>query len=223
MTIKSTQNLQIQKICDEEVADKANYDAGTKYSFYLSFQVKEKDGTIKTYTNQTMLSYYKKKNKSQNYSINFASEEDCRAAIAQYEKDVLGKGDKLVENSEYIFITMQPQVAMTIMDQSTGEVQAIVGGRGNKAGNRTWNRATKTCRQPGSTFKIIACYAPALDAGGKTLASVQDDAPFTVGNKTYNNYSHTFGGFTSIRKAITKSINIVTVKTLPGYWRGSGV
>ena len=160
LTIKSTQNLQIQKICDEEVADKANYDAGTKYSFYLSFQVKEKDGTIKTYTNQTMLSYYKKKNKSQNYSINFASEEDCRAAIAQYEKDVLGKGDKLVENSEYIFITMQPQVAMTIMDQSTGEVQAIVGGRGNKAGNRTWNRATKTCRQPGSTFKIIACYAP---------------------------------------------------------------
>lgn len=149
------------------MADKANYDAGTKYSFYLSFQVKEKDGTIKTYTNQTMLSYYKKKNKSQNYSINFASEEDCRAAIAQYEKDVLGKGDKLVENSEYIFITMQPQVAMTIMDQSTGEVQAIVGGRGNKAGNRTWNRATKTCRQPGSTFKIIACYAPALDAGEK--------------------------------------------------------
>ena len=167
LTIKSTQNLQIQKICDEEVADKANYDAGTKYSFYLSFQVKEKDGTIKTYTNQTMLSYYKKKNKSQNYSINFASEEDCRAAITQYEKDVLGKGDKLVENSEYIFITMQPQVAMTIMDQSTGEVQAIVGGRGNKAGNRTWNRATKTCRQPGSTFKIIACYAPALDAGEK--------------------------------------------------------
>ena len=167
LTIKSTQNLQIQKICDEEVADKANYDAGTKYSFYLSFQVKEKDGTIKTYTNQTMLSYYKKKNKSQNYSINFTSEEDCRAAIAQYEKDVLGKGDKLVENSEYIFITMQPQVAMTIMDQSTGEVQAIVGGRGNKAGNRTWNRATKTCRQPGSTFKIIACYAPALDAGEK--------------------------------------------------------
>ncbi len=86
MTIKSTQNLQIQKICDEEAANKANYDAGTKYSFYLSFQVKEKDGTIKTYTNQTMLSYYKKKNKNQNYSINFASEEDCRAAIPQLPK-----------------------------------------------------------------------------------------------------------------------------------------
>ena len=43
---------------------------------------------------------------------------------------------------------------------------------------------------------------------------MQDDAPFTVGSKTFNNYDKSFGGFTSIRWAITKSINIVTVKTL---------
>lgn len=214
LTIKSTQNLDIQKICDEEVANASNYEVGTKYSFILSFQVKKADGSFKTYTNQTMLSYYKAKNKNQDYSINYSSEEACRDAIAQYEKDVLEKGDKLVDNSEYIFITAQPQVAMTIMDQSTGEVQAIVGGRGDKAGNRTWNRATKTTRQPGSTFKIIACYAPALDAGGMTLASVEDDAPLTVGSKTYNNYDHTYKGFTNLRTAITRSMNIVTVKTL---------
>ena len=214
LTIKSTQNLDIQKICDEEVANAGNYEVGTKYSFILSFQVKKADGSFKTYTNQTMLSYYKAKNKNQDYSINYSSEEACRDAIAKYEKDVLEKGDKLVDNSEYIFITAQPQVAMTIMDQSTGEVQAIVGGRGDKARNRTWNRATKTTRQPGSTFKIIACYAPALDAGGMTLASVEDDAPFTVGSKTYNNYDHTYKGFTNLRTAITRSMNIVTVKTL---------
>ena len=214
LTIKSTQNLDIQKICDEEVANASNYEVGTKYSFILSFQVKKADGSLKTYTNQTMLSYYKAKNKNQDYSINYSSEEACRDAIAEYEKDVLEKGDKLVDHSEYIFITAQPQVAMTIMDQSTGEVQAIVGGRGDKAGNRTWNRATKTTRQPGSTFKIIACYAPALDAGGMTLASVEDDAPLTVGSKTYNNYDHTYKGFTNLRTAITRSMNIVTVKTL---------
>lgn len=214
LTIKSTQNLDIQKICDEEVANASNYEVGTKYSFILSFQVKKADGSLKTYTNQTMLSYYKAKNKNQDYSINYSSEEACRDAIAEYEKDVLEKGDKLMDNSEYIFITAQPQVAMTIMDQSTGEVQAIVGGRGDKAGNRTWNRATKTTRQPGSTFKIIACYAPALDAGGMTLASVEDDAPLTVGSKTYNNYDHTYKGFTNLRTAITRSMNIVTVKTL---------
>lgn len=222
LTIKSTQNLDIQKICDEEVANAGNYEVGTKYSFILSFQVKKADGSFKTYTNQTMLSYYKAKNKNQDYSINYSSEEACRDAIAKYEKDVLEKGDKLVDNSEYIFITAQPQVAMTIMDQSTGEVQAIVGGRGDKAGNRTWNRATKTTRQPGSTFKIIACYAPALDAGGMTLASVEDDAPFTVGSKTYNNYDHTYKGFTNLRTAITRSMNIVTVKTLQDIGVGLG-
>ena len=214
LTIKSTQDLDMQAICDEEAMNAENYPVGAKYSFFLSFQVKEKDGTIQTYTNQTMLSYYKKKTNNQDYSINFNSEEECRNAIAQYEKDVLKKGDKLVEDSEYIFITLQPQIAMTVMDQSTGEVKAIVGGRGDKAGNRTWNRATKTCRQPGSTFKVIACYAPALDAGGKTLASVQDDAPLTVGKKTYNNYDFSYRGYTNIRTAITNSINIVTVKTL---------
>lgn len=214
LTIKSTQDLNIQEICDEEALNPDNYDAGTKYSFFLSFQVKKKDGSTKNYTNQTMLSYYKDKKKNQDFSINYNSEEECRDAIAQYEKDVLEKGDSIVENSEYIFITMQPQIAMTIMDQSTGEVKAIVGGRGDKAGNRTWNRATKTTRQPGSTFKIIACYAPALDAGGKTLASTQDDAPFTVGTKKYNNYTHRYEGYTNLRKAITKSMNIVTVKTL---------
>lgn len=214
LTIKSTQDLSIQDICDEEALNPDNYDVGTKYSFFLSFQVKKKDGSTKTYTNQTMLSYYKEKKKNQDFSINYNSEEECREAIAQYEQDVLEKGDSIVENSEYIFITMQPQIAMTIMDQSSGEVKAIVGGRGDKAGNRTWNRATKTTRQPGSTFKIIACYAPALDAGGKTLASTQDDAPFTVGSKTYNNYDHTYKGYTNLRMAITKSMNIVTVKTL---------
>lgn len=214
LTIRTTQDPAIQKIVDEEVANEANYSTGTKYSFFLSFQVKNEDGTVNTYTNQTMLSYYKKVNRNENYSINYSSEEACRTAIAEYEAEMTKDGGTLVEDSEYIFITIQPQVAMTIIDQRTGEVRAISGGRGDKAGNRTWNRATNTTRQPGSTFKVLTCYAPALDAGGKTLASVQDDAPFTVGTKTYSNYDDIFRGYTTVREAIMDSINIVTVKNL---------
>lgn len=214
LTIRTTQDPAIQKIVDEEVANEANYSTGTKYSFFLSFQVKNEDGTVNTYTNQTMLSYYKKVNRNENYSINYSSEEACRTAIAEYEAEMTKDGGTLVEDSEYIFITIQPQVAMTIIDQRTGEVRAISGGRGDKAGNRTWNRVTNTTRQPGSTFKVLTCYAPALDAGGKTLASVQDDAPFTVGTKTYSNYDHIFRGYTTVREAIMDSINIVTVKNL---------
>lgn len=214
LTIQSTQDLGLQAICDEEANNPANYPIAPSYSFQLAFQVKKADGSYKNYSNQTMLSYYKQKTKNQDFTINYSSEEACYNAISQYEQEVLEEGDVIVEGSESINITLEPQVALTLMDQSTGEVKALVGGRGDKTGNRTWNRATDTCRQPGSTFKIIGCFAPALDAGGMSLASTQDDAPLTIGNKTFHNYDNTYRGFTNIRTAITKSMNIVTVKTL---------
>lgn len=214
LTIQSTQDLDLQAICDEEANNPANYPIAPSYSFQLAFQVKKADGSYKNYSNQTMLSYYKQKTKNQDFTINYSSEEACYNAISQYEQEVLEEGDVIVEGSESINITLEPQVALTLMDQSTGEVKALVGGRGDKTGNRTWNRATDTCRQPGSTFKIIGCFAPALDAGNMSLASTQDDAPLTIGNKTFHNYDNTYRGFTNIRTAITKSMNIVTVKTL---------
>ena len=61
LTIKSTQDLTMQTICDEEANNPSNYPSDAKYSFQLSFEVKKADGSYKTYTNQTMLSFYKKK------------------------------------------------------------------------------------------------------------------------------------------------------------------
>ena len=214
LTIVSTQNMEIQNICDEEANNLDNYPKKPKYSFNLSFSVKKADGSTKYYSHQTMLSYYKNIKKNPNFSILYASEEACYEAIKQYQTAILEEGDQIVEGTESIVITLQPQVAMTVIDHSTGEVKALVGGRGDKVGNRTWNRATDTQRQPGSTFKILAAYAPALDAAGKTLASVQDDAPFQVGNKVYRNSNDKFHGWTTYREAITKSYNITTLKTL---------
>ena len=215
LTIVSTQNMAMQTICDEEANDLDNYPTKPNYSFQLSFSVKKADGTTKTYTHQTMLAYYKKVNNNAEYDIVYPSEEKCYDAIKEYQGDVLEEGDTIVEGTESIHITLQPQVAFTVLDHNTGEVKALVGGRGDKTGNRTWNRATNTKRQPGSTFKIIGCYAAALDAGGKTLASVQDDAPFTVGEKEYKNAkAGAYYGWTTLREGITNSHNITTVKTL---------
>lgn len=214
LVIHTAQDPDIQKICDEEANNLENYPSDPQYSFSLSFQVKKADGTYRTYTNQTMLYFYKNKTGNENFDINYSTEEECVAAIEQYTQDVLEDGDTFLEDTIYYTITLQPQVAMTIIDQNTGEVKALVGGRGDKSGNRTWNRATDTLRQPGSTFKIIGAYAPALDSGLMSLASVQNDAPYTVGTKTYKNYDDKYRGYTNLRTAITKSINIVTVKTL---------
>ena len=212
LTIVSTQNLQMQQICDEEANNLKNYPTKPEYSFSMSFAVKKADGKTQTYTHQTMLSYYKKAYNDPNYTINFKSEQACYDAIAKYQQDVLKEGETLVEGSESVNITLQPQVAMTIMDQSTGEVKAVVGGRGDKIGNRTWNRATNTKRQPGSTFKILTCYSAALDAGGKTLASVVDDAEFAIGDKDYSNVNDIYNGWSTIREAIQHSYNVTAVK-----------
>ncbi|MBQ3558624.1 MAG: transglycosylase domain-containing protein [Agathobacter sp.] len=214
LTIVSTQDLNIQKICDEEVNNQKNYVAKPKYSFHMSFSVKKADGTTKTYTHQTMLSYYRKQSSSgTEFSINYPTEEACYSAIKKYQTDILEEGDVIVEGTESIHITLQPQVAMTVIDQSTGEVKALVGGRGDKSGNRTWNRATDTKRQPGSTFKILSCYAAALDSAGKTLASVQDDAPLKAGDKEYkNDLEDEFYGLTTMREAIRHSHNITALK-----------
>ena len=215
LTIESTQDPTIQAICDEEVNNLENYPSDPKVSFSYRVSIESPDGTISNYSEQTMLSYYQAANK--NYSINFASEEDALAAIEGYKADIMEEGDIVVEGSETLTYTIQPQAALTIIDQSTGEVKALVGGRGDKIANKTLNRATDTPRQPGSTFKIIAAYAPALDAGGLTLATVQDDAPYnysTGEGASVNNYDNRYRGFTTLREAITDSINIVTVKTL---------
>ena len=105
------------------------------------------------------------------------------------------------------------------MDQYTGHVLAIAGGRGEKKGNRTLNRATNTVRQPGSTFKVLSTYLPALDTAGFTLASVQDDSGpyyYPDGVTEVSNWRSTkkYEGLSTLRKGIYDSMNIVTVKTL---------
>ncbi len=233
LTIISTQDLNMQSICEKEVNNPYNYASTPKYSFQMSFSVKKADGTTKNYTHQTMISYYRKlllesqpeepeepvdpeapeePKEPLEFSIIYNSEQACYDAIKQYQADIMEEGDTIVKGSESILITLQPQVAMTVMDHTTGEVKVLIGGRGDKTGNRTWNRATDTKRQPGSTFKILTCYAAGLDAGGKTLASVQDDAPLIIADKEYKNNSGKYYGLTNIRDAISGSFNISAVK-----------
>ncbi len=213
LTIYSTQNASVQAICDEEVNNQENYPLAPKYSFSYRLTIEKANGDYENYSEQTMLSYYQSANSS--YDINFASKEEAQAAIDQYKADIMQEGDKIVEGGETVTFTLQPEAALTVINQETGEVVALVGGRGDKTASKTLNRATNTARQPGSTFKVLAAYAPALDSGGLTLASVQDDAPYSYENGTsLRNYDNSFRGFTTLREAITRSVNIVTVKTL---------
>lgn len=105
---------------------------------------------------------------------------------------------------------------MTIMNQSNGTVEALVGGRGNKTSDLSLNRATGTTRQPGSTFKILSAFLPALDKNHMTLATVYEDAPYNYidTNRPVRNYYKGYKGYSTIREAITNSMNVVSAKTI---------
>ncbi len=213
LTIYSTQDPEIQAICDEEVNNSDNYPTSPSVSFSYRLSIQRADGTVDNYDEQTMLAYYQSSNSS--YTINYSSEEAAAAAIEAYKAELMEEGDTIPEGGESVSYILQPQAALTVIDQSTGEVKAIVGGRGEKTANRTLNRATDSTRQPGSTFKVLAAYAPALDSAGMTLATVEDDAPYSYANGTsLRNYDNRYRGFTNFRTAITYSINVVTVKCL---------
>lgn len=222
LKIYSTQDSNIQAICDEEANNLDNYPSRPKVSFSYRLTINKADGTTKNYSDQTMLSYYQ--NSNPNYTVDFDTQAQAEAAIEKYKAEMMQEGDTIPEAGETVSYTLQPQVAFTIMDQSDGSVVALVGGRGDKDGSKTLNRATDIKRQPGSTFKIVTTYAPALDAGGMTLATVQDDAPMSYASgQSVNNYDFSFRGFTTLREAITDSINIVTVKTLTQIGTGLGM
>lgn len=106
--------------------------------------------------------------------------------------------------------SIQPQAAAIVIDHTTGQVKAVMGGRSEKV-RRGLNRATQSLRQPGSTIKPLAVYAPALD-NGYTIASVIDDVPTSYGNYSPDNYSGKFSGLVTIREAIQQSLNVVAVK-----------
>ena len=220
LKIYSTQDPAIQTILDEEISNEENY-SKQLYSFSYRLTVTKADGSTANYSDQTMLSYYQAENKK--FSINYESQEAAAEAIEAYKAEIMEPGDTIAEGGESVVYTLQPQAAMTIMDQSNGHVVALAGGRGDKAGSKTLNRATGITRQAGSTFKIIAAYAPALDAGGMTLASVQDDAPMTYANGTpLSNYDKHYRGWTNIRTGIQWSINVMAVKTLTEIGTGLG-
>lgn len=214
LTIYSTQDSGMQKICDKVVNNKKYYPADSKYQMTYQLTVQKADGTEKTYDFAAMKSWYAK-NKSKKISKYFTKQSTAKKLAAAYKKAVVGKNDRVI--AENLNLVIQPQVSFIVMDQGTGYVKAICGGRGQKTGSRTLNRATDSARQPGSTFKVLSTYLPALDTAGMTLATVQDDAKYYYpGTKRLvkNWYGSSYRGLTSLRVAIADSMNVVAVKTL---------
>ncbi len=216
LRIYTTQDSSMQNICDSVINDMDYYPNSTEYSLTYALSIQHKDETVTNYSEGHIKLFVNNELKDKKFDLYFDNEEEALPYIEKFKAHVIKEGDEIL-GEKYNF-TLEPQVSFSIMDQHTGFVKAIVGGRGEKTGNLTLNRATNTTRQPGSCFKILSTYLPALDRGNMTLATVQDDAEFYYpGTKDLvNNWSgkNDYKGLTTLRQAIKRSMNVVTVKTL---------
>ena len=225
LKINTTMDSEIQAIVDEVCSDEENF---PRSFWQLGYQlsVEKANGDTVHHSTEMMQKYLKDTDYSENgYSSDskmlFDSKDAANAAIEYYKAYAVEEGDVIL--GEKISLVVQPQLSVLILDQETGYVKALLGGRGEKSVSKAFNRATDSTRQPGSCFKVLAAYAPALDSSGFTLASVQNDAPFAYTNsgdgndrlvKNWHEKSQGYKGLLNYREGIRWSRNVITVKAM---------
>lgn len=220
LRIDSTMDPKIQRIADEEFANEDNYNTNTHWYLSYALTITDDNNDKHNYSKENMMTWFKE-NKDRSFNLIFASQDSAYEAIDTYRGAMMESLNMPADSDSFeesISMTAQPQAAFVIQDQSSGYVVAMVGGRGAKEGRRTLNRATAAGNSPGSTFKVLAAFAPALDANGQTLATVYNDAPFNYDtgqpvNNWYDVNKVGWKGICSIRYAIEQSLNIIAVKT----------
>lgn len=128
--------------------------------------------------------------------------------------DMQNELQKAIDDKLYAFVTTNEegtynmQAAGTCIDNATGNVVAIVGGRKQDTSGYTLNRAFQSFRQPGSSIKPLIVYTPSLERGYTPNSTVVDE-PIKDGPK---NFSGGYAGSISLRYAVSKSINTIAWK-----------
>lgn len=210
LKIITTQDTSMQKICEEEISNASNYPSRIEWGITCAITITHADGTQDNYDHNGLKNYIYKKY-GETYGLTQSTKERAEELFNEYIKSLTKKGDTV---DKRLSLSPQPQASIVVMDQHTGQVKALVGGRGEKTESMSLNRATQSYRQPGSCFKILSTYVPALDTNGDTLATIIKDSPFRYDNGKYVNnwWGSGYRGGMTIRKCIEQSANVCTVK-----------
>lgn len=118
-----------------------------------------------------------------------------------------------VYKDERLFPESKPdqliQSGAAIVDQRTGGVRALAGGRGESV-FRGFSRATQLKRQPGSSFKPIVVYGPALEKGYKPFSPLYD-GPLNIEGYQPQDWDHQTRGQVTMQEAVVSSWNVPAV------------
>ena len=145
-----------------------------------------------------------------------ANQEEADEFVQSVKDEVLTSSNTLVADN--LKVAKSLQASMVVMDYRNGQVKAIVGGR-EKNGDLVFNRATQALRQPGSCFKVLAAFAPALDLGVAMPGSFYLDEPLEFSDgwapgNWYGTEPSDFRGYATVRDGVKDSLNIIATKAL---------
>ena len=217
LSVYTTQDMRMQEAADTVLND-PDYYPGNNFTINYNLTVKETDGSFSYYSQNNMEKWYND-NGDSSFSLTLSNKEKAQNYIDTYKEAMTANGGTVTfEESHFV---VQPQISFSVMEQSTGYVKVLVGGRGDKNTDRGLNRATDdVARQPGSSIKPLVAYGPGLDTGAITLASAIDDAPYYYSGtdaRLVKNYTEgEYLGYITVRAALTRSQNVPAVKLLPG-------
>lgn len=210
----------------EKRTEALNENYQVSYAIYSAvITLMEKDGFEFEYTFENKESYDKYREKySEAYS---AKSESVRSGGYDIYTSLDSKQQKKLQKSVDSILSgfsekqddgrYAVQGAAVCVNNQTGYVTAIVGGRGKKD---QYNRAYLAKRQPGSTIKPLIDYAPAFETGDYYPSKIMVDKPIENGPK---NSGGSYRGRISMREAIARSINTIAYQTLQGIGIKNGL
>lgn len=224
LSIYSCEDSNIQKIVEETANDPSYWNDYLYYSLSYRIQLKLEDGTLITYNDSSLIKYIQQ-NHNSDFTNLFESQEQAQAYIDEYKAYILeDTGGTFIEGSETITYTMEPQISVTVIENDTGYVRAILGGRGEKTQSLVLNRSTGTKRQAGSTFKPLAVYAPAIDTAGYTPGNVVNDEPYYYeSGQLVRNADGVYKGYVTLRQALAESRNVPAIEVLSDVGVSTGL
>ena len=226
---KERQETILFAMLDQGKISQEEYDAAVAEELVFN-EDGQNEGEVQT--NSTIYSWYEDQvindviedlMETYNWSEQYAKDKVFSGGLEIYscmKPEVQAAVDKVYQDQNNLNVTSSSgqklQSAITIVDNETGEVVAMAGGMGEKTASRSLNRATSSKRPPGSSIKPLAVYAPAIELGKVTPATMVEDSPYgkVDGRDWPVNATGVYQGNVSVAKAVQESINTVAVKVL---------
>ena len=221
---KQRQELVLWTMWDQGIITEEEYQAAVaeELVFTTSVDEKEPDTIYNWYDEQLITDVMNDLMEQYGYSSLVASDMVYSGGLRIYacvDQNVQSIVESVYSDRSNLDLTsnsgQEIQSAIVIVDPE-GNIVGLAGALGDKTTNRGWNYASRSRRQPGSSIKPLSVYAPALEAGLITPASVFDDYPVQVlgGSAWPLNNPQTYRGLVTVADALRVSSNPAAVRVL---------